>query len=95
MPAAVASAGIIWALTAVNILGPRLVCQVESFAIVIGLVPIVPVATGGWWYFDSKLCVDSWNVRHQPAIQVIPQSLVLLSIPSPSCCCSPQVCWWC
>ena len=65
-------------LTAVNILGPRLVCQVESLAIVIGLVPILLVATGGWWYFDGKLFVDSWNVRHEPAIQVIPQSLVLL-----------------
>jgi len=78
VPGAFATAGIIWALTAVNILGPRLVCQVESLAIVIGLVPILLVATGGWWYFDGKLFADSWNVRHEPAIQVIPQSLVLL-----------------
>lgn len=78
LPAACAAAGIIWALTAVNIFGPRVVCQVESLAIVIGLVPIVLVATGGWWYFDGKLFADSWNVRHEPAIQVIPQSLVLL-----------------
>lgn len=75
---AFATAGIIWALTAVNIFGPRLVCQVESLAIVIGLVPIVLVATGGWWYFDSAVFVQSWNVRHEPAMQVIPQSLVLL-----------------
>jgi arginine:agmatine antiporter len=78
LPAALASAGIIWLLTAVNILGPRLVCQVESLAIVIGLVPILLVATGGWFYFDGKLFADSWNVRHEPAIEVIPQSLVLL-----------------
>jgi arginine:agmatine antiporter len=78
LPAAFAAAGIIWALTAVNIFGPRLVCQVESLAIVIGLVPILLVATGGWWYFDGKLFADSWNMRHTPAIQVIPQSLVLL-----------------
>ena len=78
LPAAFATAGFIWALTAVNILGPRLVCQLESLAIVIGLVPILLVATGGWWYFDGKLFADSWNVRHEPAIQVIPQSLVLL-----------------
>jgi arginine:agmatine antiporter len=75
---AFATAGFIWLLTAVNILGPRLVCQVESLAIVIGLVPILLVATGGWWYFDGKLFADSWNVQHEPAIQVIPQSLVLL-----------------
>jgi arginine:agmatine antiporter len=78
LPGAFATAGFIWLLTAVNILGPRLVCQVESLAIVIGLVPILLVATGGWWYFDGGLFAQSWNVQHQPAIQVIPQSLVLL-----------------
>jgi arginine:agmatine antiporter len=78
LPCAFATAGVIWLLTAVNILGPRLVCQVESLAIVVGLVPILLVATGGWWYFDGKLFADSWNVRHEPAAQVIPQSLVLL-----------------
>jgi len=73
-----AAAGIIWLLTVVNVFGPRLVCQVESLAIVIGLVPILLVATGGWWYFDARVFSDSWNVRHEPAILVIPQSLVLL-----------------
>ena len=78
LPGACAAAGIIWLLTAVNVFGPRLVCQIESLAIVIGLVPILLVATGGWWYFDARVFADSWNVRHAPAIQVIPQSLVLL-----------------
>jgi arginine:agmatine antiporter len=78
LPGAFATAGLIWVLTAVNILGPRLVCQVESLAIVTGLVPILLVATGGWWYFDGKLFADSWNLHHEPAIQVVPQSLVLL-----------------
>jgi arginine:agmatine antiporter len=78
LPSACAAAGIIWALTGLNIFGPRLVCQVESLAIVIGLVPILLVAIGGWWYFDGRLFAASWNMRHEPAIQVIPQSLVLL-----------------
>jgi arginine:agmatine antiporter len=78
LPAACASAGIIWLLTAVNILGPRLVCQVESLAIVIGLVPILLVASAGWWYFDGKLFMTGWNVQRAPALEVIPQSLVLL-----------------
>jgi arginine:agmatine antiporter len=78
VPGAFATIAFIWVLTAVNILGPRLVCQIESLAIVIGLVPILLVAIGGWWYFDAKLFMASWNVRHEPAIQVIPQSLVLL-----------------
>jgi arginine:agmatine antiporter len=78
LPAACASAGIIWLLTAVNILGPRLVCQVESLAIVIGLVPILLVASAGWWYFDGTLFMTGWNVQRAPALEVIPQSLVLL-----------------
>ena len=75
---AFATVAFIWVLTAVNILGPRLVCQVESVAIVIGLVPILLVAIGGWWYFDRGLFMASWNVRHEPALRVVPQSLVLL-----------------
>lgn len=75
---AFATVAFIWVLTAVNILGPRLVCQIESLAIVIGLVPILLVAIGGWWYFDGKVFMASWNVRHEPAIQVVPRSLVLL-----------------
>src|ERR1700687_2222791 len=55
LPAAFATAGIIWALTAVNILGPRLVCQLESLAIVIGLVPILLVGTGGLGDFGGKV----------------------------------------
>ncbi|HEY4881745.1 MAG TPA: amino acid permease, partial [Steroidobacteraceae bacterium] len=64
---AFATVAFIWVLTLVNILGPRLVCQVESVAIVIGLVPILLVAIGGWWYFDGRLFMASWNVRHEPA----------------------------
>jgi len=78
LTAAIGSAGFIWLMTALNILGPRLVCQVESLAIVIGLVPVLLVAIGGWWYFDPRLFAASWNVANEPAIQVIPQSLVLL-----------------
>ncbi|HEX2788877.1 MAG TPA: amino acid permease [Steroidobacteraceae bacterium] len=78
VPGAVATVGFIWVMSAVNILGPRLVCQIESLAIVVGLVPILLVAIGGWWYFDGRLFMDSWNVRHEPAMRVIPQSLVLL-----------------
>ena len=78
LPAALGTAGLIWLLTALNILGPRLVCQVESLAIAIGLVPILLVAIGGWWYFNAGLFQQSWNVQQLPASQVIPQSLVLL-----------------
>ncbi len=76
--AAFATAGAIWLLTIVNIVGPRFVCQVETAAVSIGLIPIVLVAVGGWWFFDSDVFRASWNVRHEPAVKVIPGSLVLL-----------------
>jgi arginine:agmatine antiporter len=75
---ALATVGLIWILTAVNVLGPRFVCQIESFAILMGLAPILIVATAGWWYFDGHVFMASWNMTHEPTIKAIPQSLVLL-----------------
>jgi arginine:agmatine antiporter len=75
---AVATVAMLWLLTAVNIRGPRLVCQIESLGVVLGLVPILLVATGGWWFFQRATFMDSWNVQHESAVTVIPQSLVLV-----------------
>ena len=75
---AAATVGLIWLLTLINILGPRLVCQVESVAIVLGLIPIVLIATAGWWYFDPALFKVSWNMRHEPVMTAVPNSLVLV-----------------
>ncbi len=78
MQASVATVAIIWLLTLANILGPRFVCKIESVAIVVGLIPILLVATAGWWQFDAALFEASWNVRHEPAIKIIPDSLILV-----------------
>ncbi len=75
---AVATAGAIWLLTLVNIVGPRFVCQLETVTVAAGLVPILLVAIGGWWFFDPQIFRDSWNPQHAPALTVIPNSLVLL-----------------
>jgi arginine:agmatine antiporter len=76
--AAFATVGAIWLLTIVNIVGPRFVCQVETAAVSIGLIPIVLVAIGGWWFFDGGIFRASWNVHHEPALKAVPGSLVLL-----------------
>jgi arginine:agmatine antiporter len=75
---AAATSALIWLLTAMNILGPRLVCQFESGAILLGLIPILLIATLGWARFDPDLFRASWNVQHAPALQAIPNSLVLV-----------------
>ena len=78
-PARAAAAVVtIWALTLINILGPRLVCQLNSLMLVAGLLPIAVVATLGWWHFDPEIFRASWNVTHQPARATLPGALALV-----------------
>jgi arginine:agmatine antiporter len=76
--AAFAAVGIIWLVTLINVFGPRFACQVESVTLVAGLIPIVLVATAGWYWFNPETFRHSWNVSGQPAYQAIPGSLVLV-----------------
>jgi arginine:agmatine antiporter len=78
LPATATAVALIWIFTLINIAGPRVVCQVESVALGLGLVPIAAVALGGWWFFDARIFDASWNVQHLPAYKAIPDSLVLL-----------------
>jgi len=78
LPSAIATAVLIWLLTLLNILGPRFVSQFESVTILIGLIPILLVATLGWSYFNPHVFADSWNVSHEPVYKAVPESLVLL-----------------
>ncbi len=75
---ALAQVGIIWLLTLANIVGPRFVCQIETAAVTVGLVPILLVVVGGWWFFHPEVFHASWNMTHEPAVKVIPGSLILL-----------------
>ena len=78
MNAAIAAAGAIWLVTFINIFGPRFACQVESVTLVAGLIPILLVATAGWFWFDGHVFSASWNVSGAPMYQVVPGSLVLV-----------------
>jgi arginine:agmatine antiporter len=76
--AAIGTAALIWVLTFANVLGPRLVCQLQGISLAIGLIPIVLVSVVGWLYFDPQIFRASWNVQHAPAFALIPRSLVLV-----------------
>jgi arginine:agmatine antiporter len=76
--AAIGTAALIWVLTFANVLGPRLVCQLQGISFAIGLIPIVLVSVVGWLYFDPQIFRASWNVQHAPAFALIPRSLVLV-----------------
>ncbi|HXE31583.1 MAG TPA: amino acid permease [Terriglobales bacterium] len=78
MPLALGAVALIWLLTALNLLGPRRVCQLESATMFAGLIPIAVVALGGWWYFQPHIFAAAWNVSGQPAYVALPRSLVLM-----------------
>jgi arginine:agmatine antiporter len=75
---AIGTVALIWLLTLANIVGPRFVCQLETAAMSIGVIPILLIAIGGWWFFSPALFNASWNVTHEPPAKVIPGSLVLI-----------------
>jgi arginine:agmatine antiporter len=78
IPAAIATIALIWAVTGLNIFGPRIVCQIETVTLISGLIPILIVSLGAWWIFNPDLFEASWNVTQAPALDLVPQSLVLV-----------------
>jgi arginine:agmatine antiporter len=77
-PGTLTSVALIVALTALNIYGPRRVCQFDSVTMVAGLLPVGLVATLGWWRFDPDLFRQSWNPGGLSLAAALPQSLLLV-----------------
>ncbi len=71
-PASVfATAGVIWLLTFANILGPRVVGALESWTMLLALIPILGIALFGWLWFDSETFLDGWNVTGESDMHAI------------------------
>ncbi|MFL6551422.1 MAG: amino acid permease [Povalibacter sp.] len=58
----IATAGVIWLLTFANILGPRVIGALESWTMALALIPILAIATFGWYWFDTQTFLSGWNV---------------------------------
>lgn len=58
----VATALVIWLLTFVNILGPRVIGALEAWTMSLALIPILGVAFLGWFWFDKEIFLAGWNV---------------------------------
>ena len=58
----VATAGLIWLLTVVNILGPRMVGALEAWTMLLAIIPILGIALFGWFWFDRETFMSGWNV---------------------------------
>lgn len=57
-----ATAGVIWILTFVNIRGPRIVGALETWTMSLALIPILAIAFLGWFWFDPAVFRSGWNV---------------------------------
>ena len=57
-----AAAAVIWILTFLNILGPRVVGALETWTMSLALIPILAIALLGWFWFKSTTFLESWNV---------------------------------
>ncbi|MEH3048334.1 amino acid permease [Sphingomonas adhaesiva] len=69
---------VIWTFTALNLAGPRLVARLEGWTLVLGLVPVLAIATVGWFWFDPAIFAASWNVSGQDGHATLVPTTVLI-----------------
>ena len=58
----VGTIAVIWLLTVVNMIGPKFVGRFETWTISLALIPILGIATVGWFWFEPSLFKEAWNV---------------------------------
>ncbi len=75
---ALATAALLWAVTALNLVSPKLVAQVDGLLLIAGLVPLLLVGSLGWLAFDAELYRAAWNPGGRPWHDVVPHSFVLV-----------------
>lgn len=73
-----AAIALIWLMTAANVLSPRLICQMESAALAVGMIPILVVLVAGWSPFRLSVFTAGWNPSGAPIGQALPPALVLM-----------------
>jgi arginine:agmatine antiporter len=73
----IATIAIIWLFVGVNFLGPRVVAGLQSWAVFLGLAPVLFAAIGGWFFFHPAIFVASWNVSGQSDLAIVPHAAVI------------------
>jgi arginine:agmatine antiporter len=76
--ATLASLAAIWLLIGANLIGPKFVARLAGWTLAIGLIPILIVAFGGWFVFDSHIFLASWNVTGKSLFTVVPHTTVFV-----------------
>src|SRR5690606_27643605 len=66
---------LIWAMFALNMLGPRNIARFQSACVVLGLLPIVAILIAGWAHFNPEIYRAGWNVTGNSDLSVAIGSL--------------------
>jgi arginine:agmatine antiporter len=76
--AAASTIAVIWLLTGVNILGPKIASRFGGWTLALGALPVIAVGVLGWLWFDPHLYARNWNPEGQPLLQGTQKSLLLI-----------------
>jgi arginine:agmatine antiporter len=67
----IATAVIIWVFTVANIMGPRVVGALESWTVVLGVLPILAIGLFGWFWFDLSIFLQGWNTSGESDLHAV------------------------
>ena len=73
-----ATIAVIWLLTLVNALGPRMAGKFGGWTLVLGALPVAAVGLLGWFWFDPALYARNWNPTGRPLLEGTQASLLLI-----------------
>ncbi|HMT43341.1 MAG TPA: amino acid permease, partial [Chakrabartia sp.] len=69
------TAVIVVAAAILNLTGAAMIARYEASALALGLLPVLLVALGGWYFFDSARFAANWSLTAQPVPAIANQSL--------------------
>jgi arginine:agmatine antiporter len=73
---ALATAAAIWLLTLVNLVSAKAVARLSGLTLVVGLVPVLAIATAGWFWFNPHIFTASWNVTGRSDLSAMQSAMV-------------------
>ncbi|HEX3432355.1 MAG TPA: amino acid permease [Rhizomicrobium sp.] len=73
----IATVAIVWLFVALNFPGPRFVAWMQSWTVFLGLLPVLFVAIGGWFFFHGTTFSASWNVSGESDLAILPRATVI------------------
>lgn len=73
----IATIAIVWTSTFCNIIGPRFVGSLTSWTTILAILPLIAVATAGWYWFDPTVFQAAWNPHNQTTFQAVSASATI------------------